>query len=86
MYYTLYLSLSLPLSLSVYIHIYTYVYVYVYIYIYIYIYISVCRRIGSDAGALGFESQTGRVRGKSTPCLWRDTPSPPIKSFPSKSP
>ena len=26
----------------------------------------------SDAGGLGFESQTGRVTGKSTPSLWRD--------------
>ena len=30
------------------------------------------RRIASDAGGLGFESQTGRVRGKSTPSLWRN--------------
>ena len=35
-------------------------------------YSSVGKRIGSDAGGLGFESQTGRVRGKSIPSLWRD--------------
>lgn len=35
-------------------------------------YSPVVRRIGSDAGGLGFESQTGRVRGRSIPSLWRD--------------
>ena len=34
---------------------------------------SVGRRVGSDAGGLRFESQTGRVRGKATPSLWRDS-------------
>ena len=33
---------------------------------------SIGRRIGSDAGGLGFEFQTGRSTGKSTPSLWRD--------------
>ena len=35
-------------------------------------YSSVGRRIGSDGGGLGLESQTGQVRGKPTPSLWRD--------------
>ena len=35
-------------------------------------YSSVRRRVGSDAGGLGFESQTGRGMGKSIPSLWRD--------------
>ena len=47
------------------------------VYTYIYIYIYICTfagqtRIGSDAGGLGFEFQTGRVRGKSIASLWRD--------------
>ena len=35
-------------------------------------YSSVGRGIGSGAGGLGFEPQSGWVTGKSTPSLWRD--------------
>ena len=33
----------------------------------------------SDVGGLEFESQTGRVTGKSPPSLWRDGQHPAIK-------
>ena len=43
-------------------------------------YRSVGRRIGSNAGGLGLESQAGRIRGKSTPSLCRHK-HPAIKSL-----
>ena len=68
------LSLSLSISLSIYIYIYIYTHIYMCIYIYIYIYIA------------EFYFNVEMSNQRACKILHSITPSPPTKSFPTKSP
>ena len=82
------IPLSLSLYIYMYMCVYIYIYIYTSLSLYTYIYIhtlytnvdptvdapiaQLVKGRLSDAGGPRFESQTGRVTGKSIPSLWRD--------------